>query len=1082
MARSKSAAAGVRVLRARGARVSTPVPIVERRRLASSAAVRKGARKPSLVNDIGRDVLLQALDAQELTPTHEFSIAPTPPAAGARRGAAKRAAPSVDVAIDVAPDENAVVLVEQDGEYSWHFPPASAARLAMGRRGVAKRARRGHVTVSISLAPRPPRAASAASRRSASIGGALAGRARAVILKFIARTAAGVALKFLERNVRKGLIVMDGDDPQAWHRVSHIDDLKLPAKPHLRILLWVHGTFSSTAGSFGALAATPDGRLLLRQARERYDAVIGFDHSTLAETPHDNAVDLVERLGRFKRPMQIDAITYSRGGLVFRSLVEQILPTADTRPDVGQVVFVAVPNHGTLLADPARWKALVDVYTNLSMGAFGLLQRLPAAAPTGHILAEIVSGLGAFVKYLAEVVVTEAVVPGLAAQAPDGPFIRALNETGEGQPLPDDCRYLAVTANFDPKAAVAAGAQPTGLAASFLGKLADGLVDRLMNEEANDLVVNTGSMNRIDPVAGEFIDASLDFGDSPVVYHTVYFAQGGVAQQLRGWLMDDHAREGFIERHGLLSVRPLPGTAFTRIRFHEGEGRRPAPTPVALATSSVRRGARKRRMSAALTSRVPAVAPPEPSSRALSAAATDHLMKLFGERIPTEPMKAADMAPASAALHARGSRRGAARRGAARVRAGEDTAMRPRAYAPRLEERSQQCSTVEGDRRIQLVSFRQTHRSIPIFGSRATVELDDANNLVAARAKLGRVEGVSETPDLSPKAALGKLLTSIAPLAASDSAALTKRVAKTPPPLTFFYDRPQRLWHLAYVFNDVPAVPATWRRAGRSGAKKRTATDRRKFHSRHGASSPRERFPVLDYLIDAHDGSLVYYYSVSPMAKKAAKKAKKAAAKGVKLLPEIFVRGRGVDEDGVDQPIFVREVKGGFELNDPVRRIRTFDFGGKDVDVERPPRIPIRVGDVTANFASASTPGVSAHLNVMRVFQFYNDVLIRKGVDGQGSYLDNMVNCISPADDDSAGVGQCHLVEEEDVVRAGQEEEGQAAKHRREPGHHRARIDPWRHREHQQPRVPRRVRGAQRVVQRHLRRDHRQPRERTRGL
>ena len=86
-------------------------------------------------------------------------------------------------------------------------------------------------------------------------------------------------------------------------------------------------------------------------------------------------------------------------------------------------------------------------------------------------------------------------------------------------------------------------------------------------------------MKQIDPKAGEFIDASLDFGDSPVVYHTVYFAQTGVAQQLRGWLMDEHAREGFIERHGVLSVRPSPQSPFTTVRFHENEGRRPAPQP-----------------------------------------------------------------------------------------------------------------------------------------------------------------------------------------------------------------------------------------------------------------------------------------------------------------------------------------------------------------------------------------------------------------------------------------------------------------------------------------------------------------------
>jgi Zn-dependent metalloprotease len=48
---------------------------------------------------------------------------------------------------------------------------------------------------------------------------------------------------------------------------------------------------------------------------------------------------------------------------------------------------------------------------------------------------------------------------------------------------------------------------------------------------------------------------------------------------------------------------------------------------------------------------------------------------------------------------------------------------------------------------------------------------------------------------------------------------------------------------------------------------------------------------------------------------------------------------------------------------------------------------------------------VSAHVNVMRVFQFYNDVLIRQGVDGHGATLDNLVNCISPEDDDPPAWG-----------------------------------------------------------------------------
>jgi hypothetical protein len=403
-------------------------------------------------------------------------------------------------------------------------------------------------------------------------------------------------------------------------------------------------------------------------------------------------------------------------------------------------------------------------------------------------------------------------------------------------------------------------------------------------------------MKQIDPTVGEFIDASLDFGDSPAVDHTVYFAQAGVAQQLRGWLMDEQAREGFVERHGLLSVRPSPESGFTTVRFHENEGRRPVPQPEMRARSMSRRAARSRRAGSDPDTALAAL--PQPTARAISAAAAEHLTRLFGERLATEPMKASDLGPA--ASRARAGRRGVAPEGGIAASSREDRALRPRAYAPKLEERSQQCSTLDRGRRIQVVSFRQTHRSIPIFGARATVELDEQSHLVAARAKLGRVEGVSERPQLSARAALNKLLLSVAPLAAKESTALGKRVASDPPPLTFFYDRAQRKWHLAYVFSDIPSVPAHWRSAKRAGARERKRKAGRRFHSRHGVSSPRERFPVLDYLVDAHDGSVVYYYSVSPFARKSARKKRVRGA--TKSVP-VFVRGRGIDEDGNDQLI-----------------------------------------------------------------------------------------------------------------------------------------------------------------------------------
>jgi hypothetical protein len=49
----------------------------------------------------------------------------------------------------------------------------------------------------------------------------------------------------------------------------------------------------------------------------------------------------------------------------------------------------------------------------------------------------------------------------------------------------------------------------------------------------------------------------------------------------------------------------------------------------------------------------------------------------------------------------------------------------------------------------QVVTFRQTSKSIPIFGTKATVEMDDTTR------KLLNVEGaVTDVPDLSPIAKL----------------------------------------------------------------------------------------------------------------------------------------------------------------------------------------------------------------------------------------------------------------------------------------------------------------------------------------
>lgn len=60
----------------------------------------------------------------------------------------------------------------------------------------------------------------------------------------------------------------------------------LPQNRPAKILLLVHGTFSSTAGGFGHLLLSDCGRDFLKRAHATYDAILAFDHKTLELEPH----------------------------------------------------------------------------------------------------------------------------------------------------------------------------------------------------------------------------------------------------------------------------------------------------------------------------------------------------------------------------------------------------------------------------------------------------------------------------------------------------------------------------------------------------------------------------------------------------------------------------------------------------------------------------------------------------------------------------------------------------------------------------------------------------------------------------
>ena len=473
--------------------------------------------------------LIEALRAQEMEVLDEVELKPTPAAPPTVRGApAPVQTGTANLELDLGPEDGAVLLLEQDGLYSWHFPSETEipAPPRPRRRGIAP-ARTARFTIEFHRTPQ------AGPQRRGLVEDFIMAKARALVLRFAARAALGPTMEFLERNVRRALVVMDRDEPQAWRAIDKLSELTLPNDRPARLLLFVHGTFSSTLGSFGGLGVTPWGRTFLEAARANYDAVIGFDHPTLSEDPLANARDLLQRLDldRLAHPPRIDAISYSRGGLVLRSLLEDLLPSLASKPEIRRAIFVAVVNGGTLLARPENWHTLIDLYTNLAAAACRVIALFPQATFGAVLMRELVQGIGAFAKYLATEAVTRGGIPGLAAMEPDGPFISALNQTQPGQMTPAESQFYAVLSVFDPAGAMKLKEIPQQL----LLALTNGLIDQLMGEP-NDLVVNTASMTMIDPAAGSFVKDRLDFGVNGITYHTNYFLQPQTVNALARWL------------------------------------------------------------------------------------------------------------------------------------------------------------------------------------------------------------------------------------------------------------------------------------------------------------------------------------------------------------------------------------------------------------------------------------------------------------------------------------------------------------------------------------------------------------------
>lgn len=431
----------------------------------------------------------------------------------------------IELFVPLADGQSAVVLNKVDGVYQWEFP-LSLTQVSGEALGFDADDETRYAVFKQTFEP-------IADTDSEELGldfDRVLKPFKKLILRFAGIGAVAALSKYLERKIVEGPILISGD---TWSHTPGIENQSLSGKP---VLLMIHGTFSSTLGSYGDLTGTEEGERFLNAAQQSYGLVLGYDHKTLTKTVDKNAQDIFDALAQLpgSQPITIDAVGFSRGGLVLRYLERLILADTGNRFRLRNATFVGCTNSGTILAEPDNWEDLVNLYTNLVVAASRLAPRVlgPQVAPAAKVFEGAMKGLLSFVKYLADVTISDRAVPGLASMEPDGREVLEINRTSD-QSGTATTTYTAITADFGSQFIFGDNAQANGLSRRIVLEGLDNLSDRLI-KESNDLVVNQSSMTQVS--VGETTDTH-DFANDSGVYHTIYFKQAETARHLMQWLI-----------------------------------------------------------------------------------------------------------------------------------------------------------------------------------------------------------------------------------------------------------------------------------------------------------------------------------------------------------------------------------------------------------------------------------------------------------------------------------------------------------------------------------------------------------------
>ena len=334
----------------------------------------------------------------------------------------------------------------------------------------------------------------------------------------------------------------------SWHKGKEIDKEshaiqspdQLPKDGP--ILLFLHGTASSTIGSFGGLAGQADKWQALRDAYP--ERVFAFEHATLSKSPGENVRDLLQVL---PHDAELHIVSHSRGGLLgellCRSSVERgekessdpfdtldleqfesahssnELPILnelnqllkERRPRVTRFVRVACPAAGTILASDR-----LDRYFSILVSLVGKISGL-TATPMFSLLESMAIAT-------ARERTNPQTLPGLESMDPESALIRVLNR-------PDS--------SVDADLSVIAG----DIQGSGIFKRIAILATDLFYRQQHDLVVHTKAMYGGTPrVKGTRY--YFDKGDK--VSHFNYFKNPSTSRKLvAGLVRADNEGAGF---------------------------------------------------------------------------------------------------------------------------------------------------------------------------------------------------------------------------------------------------------------------------------------------------------------------------------------------------------------------------------------------------------------------------------------------------------------------------------------------------------------------------------------------------------